>query len=271
MTHELHVIRAHLLHYESLLGDFRKSIQFILKTTNPALVNPDYFSPEQRKVSEATLTKECNHLINEIDRLEMNRDMQDKRLKNVMNLGFSMVNIEDSKRMQKLTEAAVRDSAAMKQISYLTMVFLPSTFVATAFGMNITTLDDGVKGTMGQYLGISIPLTAITIWILVAYQIQIRGPADEPPTSSDAPADQTQDAPSPVSTKPVPRSKLRLFFPKVRDYAYYGPGFHEQRKKYEVMQVSVWTRLWWPVILASSIIERRKQRKERTRPKPKSV
>jgi Mg2+ and Co2+ transporter CorA len=32
--------------------------------------------------------------------------------------------------MQRMTEAAVRDSEAMKQISYLTMIFLPATFVA---------------------------------------------------------------------------------------------------------------------------------------------
>ena len=32
--------------------------------------------------------------------------------------------------MQAMTEAAVRDSEAMKQIAYLTMVFLPASFVA---------------------------------------------------------------------------------------------------------------------------------------------
>jgi hypothetical protein len=32
--------------------------------------------------------------------------------------------------MKNLTEAAVRDSTAMKQLSYLTMVFLPASFVA---------------------------------------------------------------------------------------------------------------------------------------------
>ena len=59
------------------------------------------------------------------------------------------VNFVDSRRMQELTSAAVRDSAAMKQvrmlvsaisltkltipclqISYLTMIFLPASFVA---------------------------------------------------------------------------------------------------------------------------------------------
>lgn len=34
--------------------------------------------------------------------------------------------------MQAMTEAAVRDSEAMKQIAYLTMVFLPASFVAVS-------------------------------------------------------------------------------------------------------------------------------------------
>lgn len=63
---------------------------------------------------------------------------------------FSTVKIDDSKIMQELTQATIRDSAAMKlvsvnvrdqcfmiltgghQVSYLTMVFLPATFVAVS-------------------------------------------------------------------------------------------------------------------------------------------
>lgn len=83
--------------------------------------------------SEGLLRRESTTLLNEIERLEMTRRMLDKRLGNVMALvggfpmlfyalgscslclskAFSSVNIEDSKRMQKLTEAAVRDSAGI--------------------------------------------------------------------------------------------------------------------------------------------------------------
>lgn len=34
--------------------------------------------------------------------------------------------------MQSLTQAAVKDSAAMKQIAYLTMIFLPASFLAVS-------------------------------------------------------------------------------------------------------------------------------------------
>lgn len=83
LTRELHIIRAHHLHYSSLLEDFRKTVEFVQKTRNPAL---DALSEEDRKFSESLMTRECDNLISEIDRLEMGRRMQDKRLKNVMNL-----------------------------------------------------------------------------------------------------------------------------------------------------------------------------------------
>ena len=123
LTEELHMIRAHLLHYSSLLSAFEKIVKFIQLTPNPAL-------PEaQREKSIGYLNRECKTLLEEIERLEKEREMQEKRLKNVMDLVshayllsvrhmysfrlkvFSSVNILDSKTMQKMTEATVRDSA----------------------------------------------------------------------------------------------------------------------------------------------------------------
>jgi len=114
------------------------------------------------------MDRECNTLISEIDRLEMFRKIQDMRLENITNLAFSSVGFEDSRDMQRLTESSLRDSAVMKQISYLTMVFFPATFVATVFGMNITSLAPGSGGLLSHYLAIALPLTAVTIWVLVA-------------------------------------------------------------------------------------------------------
>lgn len=85
-TQELHRIRAHLLHYTSLLEDFRKTVQFVLDTPYPALDNKEYFTEDESKDSKELMKKECNNLLNEIERLEMARRMQDKRLTNVMHL-----------------------------------------------------------------------------------------------------------------------------------------------------------------------------------------
>jgi len=83
VTNELHKIRAHLLHYTSLLEDFRKSVSFVLNTRNPAM---DCHPLDQQQLSRELLKNECNNLLMQIERLQMSRSQQDKRLKNVMNL-----------------------------------------------------------------------------------------------------------------------------------------------------------------------------------------
>ncbi|KAF8584987.1 hypothetical protein K439DRAFT_1633120 [Ramaria rubella] len=167
-TQELHRVRAHLLHYASLLEDFQQTVSFVLDTPNPAmgLLSHDF----EREFSRSLLEKECNNLSIQIKKLSSSRAMWEKRLANVMQLAFSSVNIEDSKHMQRLTEAAVRDSAAMKQVSYLTMVFLPASFVANVFGMNVKEIAPNTHGTLVQYVETVIPFSLVTMWLIVALQ-----------------------------------------------------------------------------------------------------
>ena len=108
LTQELHIIRAHHLHYASLLEDFRKSVIFVRDTTHPAL---DALPQAEREANHEMLNRECASLLSEVERLETARKMHDMRLKNVMNLVFSSINILDSRRIQKMTEAAAQDSA----------------------------------------------------------------------------------------------------------------------------------------------------------------
>ncbi|KAJ7507271.1 hypothetical protein B0H11DRAFT_1970976 [Mycena galericulata] len=167
LTRELHVIRAHHLHYSALLEDLRKAVVFVLDTRNPAM---EALPEEERLSSRQLLERECKTLLNEIERLEMGRTMQDNRLKNVMNLVFSSVNIGDSKHMKELTEAAVRDSAAMKQIAYLSMIFLPASFIAGVFGMNIKEIVPGTDGSLAHYFAAALSLTFATVWVVMAFQ-----------------------------------------------------------------------------------------------------
>ncbi|GLB39825.1 hypothetical protein LshimejAT787_0703350 [Lyophyllum shimeji] len=50
------------------------------------------------------------------------------------------------------------------------MIFLPASFVAAIFGMNVTTFAPNTGGTMPHYLAVAIPLTIMTIWVVVAFQ-----------------------------------------------------------------------------------------------------
>jgi hypothetical protein len=167
LTRELHIIRAHHLHYSSLLDDFAKHVIFIRDTHNPAL---EHLSAEERQFNHEVMERECANLLTEIKRLNSEMRMQERRLKNVMDLVFSSVNIADSRMMRDLTEAAVRDSAAMKQIAYLTMVFLPATSIAAIFGMNVIEINPKSKGTLPRYFAAAFPLTIVTVWIIIAFQ-----------------------------------------------------------------------------------------------------
>jgi hypothetical protein len=68
LTTELHTIQAQLLHYASLLEDFRKSVNFIRNTPSPALESP-YFTDLNRRDTNKVMRKECDNLLSEIDRL----------------------------------------------------------------------------------------------------------------------------------------------------------------------------------------------------------
>ena len=83
VARELHIIRAHLLHYGSLLTDFRKSVQFIFDTRHPAIVS---YPEEIQKGELELLQRECDTLLSEIERLEQFRHMQDKRMQNAIDL-----------------------------------------------------------------------------------------------------------------------------------------------------------------------------------------
>ena len=83
ITRELHIISAHHLHYTSLLDHYTKHINFIKNTPNPAM---DGLPEVDRIKSAKLLMRECDNLLNEIERLHNEMGTQERRLKNVMDL-----------------------------------------------------------------------------------------------------------------------------------------------------------------------------------------
>ncbi|KAG0699494.1 hypothetical protein DFH29DRAFT_1001920 [Suillus ampliporus] len=153
LTTELHTIQAQLLHYASLLDDFRKSVTFVKNTPSPVLESRE-FNDQTRMDTNKLMRKECDNLLSEIDRLGF-------QLKNITDLGKATVNFVDSRRMQDLTTAT---------ISYLTMIFLPASFVAAVFGMNVREITDDATETMAHYTAVSVVFTVLTAWLVVAFQ-----------------------------------------------------------------------------------------------------
>lgn len=101
--------------------------------------------------------------------------------------------------------------------------------------MNIDEIAPGSVPTLGRYIATAIPLTILTIWIIVAYQIQIRDPQTE----------------QNLSGVPFDEGGLLGTNTQLR------PGFKH---------LDIWDRVWWPAVLMSTFIERRKIRNERRKP-----
>ncbi|KAG0693594.1 hypothetical protein DFH29DRAFT_1007170 [Suillus ampliporus] len=158
LNHKLHSLQAHLLHYQTLLNDFEKSVAFVRDTPNPAIKFND-----GRNATKQLMHRECKNLLSEINRLQRKCLMFINRLKNATELAFATVNIQD-------TQASLRDSAAMKQISYLTMVFLPASFTASIFGMNVAEINPGSLETIARYVEVTFMMTFITTWVVIAVQ-----------------------------------------------------------------------------------------------------
>ncbi|KIL59755.1 hypothetical protein M378DRAFT_131254 [Amanita muscaria Koide BX008] len=166
ITNHLHAISAHLLYYISLLADFRKAVCFVRDTPNPAV--KDVYQTEDM---DNAMKVECDHLLHQISRIEKDCKMQELRLANMMNLGYSRLNIYDSKQTTHLTEASLRDSKAMKQIAYLTMVFLPATFTTAVFSMNVDEINPGSAPHLWHYFVTALPLTLFTMWLVGVMQL----------------------------------------------------------------------------------------------------
>ncbi|KAG2356781.1 hypothetical protein BDR07DRAFT_420305 [Suillus spraguei] len=129
LNYDLHSLQAHLLQYQTLLHDFEISVTFVMETPNPAMEKS-----ENRRTTEELMKRECKNLLSEVDRLHRRCLMFMGRLKNAIDLAFATVNIEDSRQTFKLTKSSLRDSAAMKQISYLTMISCPPVLLLQSLG-----------------------------------------------------------------------------------------------------------------------------------------
>ncbi|KAJ7846398.1 hypothetical protein B0H14DRAFT_2772676 [Mycena olivaceomarginata] len=176
LTKRIHTIRSALLNYKSLLEDFRKTVRFIhshLKpmageevapsTYNNICTHPQFNSHVQQGTSDgrhwtagyATTDQRFQRYYMEIDaeifRLANGLDRRNQKMQDVMNMVSSHVTISDS--------------ASMKQIAWITMAYIPPTFVAGVFGMNVTGIGIGVT-TLVEYVWIAIIFTFSTRWLV---------------------------------------------------------------------------------------------------------
>lgn len=94
-----------------------------------------------------------------------------ERLQNEIGLAFNTVAQIDSGISVQINRAAQSDSAAMRTIAFVTLLFLPATFIAALFSMSFFNHDKGsgswtVSKQFWIYWAITIPVTVFTplIW-----------------------------------------------------------------------------------------------------------
>jgi hypothetical protein len=156
-------------------------------------MDSDDIDDATRTSDKALLKTECENLLSEIHRLELSRKTQDDRVQNVQNLvsAFSkcLYSYIVIAMPQVYTSVDIEDSKAMKRLSYITMIFLPASFVAVsqfwddegrvltavlysqnAFGMNVVELNPGGHIPLARFFEAMFPLTMITVWVIVAFQ-----------------------------------------------------------------------------------------------------
>ncbi|PVI06065.1 hypothetical protein DM02DRAFT_34096 [Periconia macrospinosa] len=100
-----------------------------------------------------------------------------ERLRNEINLAFSLVAQRDSRVMVEMGQDSKSDNKNMRSIAIVGLIYLPGTFMSGLFGMSFFELvEDGRGNQVWQtserlwlYWAITIPLTLFTILIWVTF------------------------------------------------------------------------------------------------------
>jgi hypothetical protein len=103
--------------------------------------------------------------------------------------------------------------------------------------MNVKEINIDAHAHLYQYAAAAVAFTAMTVWIIVACQIQIKEP--EPCSADDEAADE--------------RSHYTYF-------AFEGGDGGNDGRRFK--HLNLWDRLTWPIVLISTMIERRRKLKE---------
>ncbi|KAF2279362.1 uncharacterized protein EI97DRAFT_430442 [Westerdykella ornata] len=157
-------------------GAFGKELGIFLRNTAQELGSKLY-SPDNDGLSHnQTLVQEIEFTTNLYSSLLSQASNLRTRVENHIQLGHSLVAQEENRISRFVAEESARiaaatkgDSAAMKAISLVTMIFLPPTFVATFFSMSMFNWEPQGQdpGLVSKYLwiywAVTIPLTVIVV------------------------------------------------------------------------------------------------------------
>ncbi|PGH18295.1 hypothetical protein AJ79_00634 [Helicocarpus griseus UAMH5409] len=172
---QLHEIARHVIHSNETLDVAMDTVDSIVHEHDLFMAGLQGTSsqgatPSSPQTTHSLISKDVKrrlyYLLKEIRAIKARSASLYDRLQNEINLGFNLV--------------SQTDTAAMKIISAVGLVFLPGTFISTLFGMNF--FDFAIDDKTGKetfktserfwmYWAISLPVTAIVILIWIIWQL----------------------------------------------------------------------------------------------------
>ncbi|KAI9781822.1 MAG: hypothetical protein M1816_002172 [Peltula sp. TS41687] len=162
-------IARHAIHVSETLDLAVNTVESILREHEPFV---SHTSDADRKMK--AVSKQIHRRLlfyNQMLRSLRSRSASNKdRLLNEIGLAFKMVAQYDSHIFVEIGRAAQSDSSAMKGVAFVTLTFLPATFISAIFSMSFFDYgtDSGswsVSDKFWIYWAVAAPLTILT-WIL---------------------------------------------------------------------------------------------------------
>jgi Mg2+ and Co2+ transporter CorA len=163
----LHDIARHAIHVTEALEMTAQNIEQIARQ-HETFVNSQ--TDLQAEPAHQEVSRRLAFFQSYIDSIRQRSISNEKRLQNEIQLAFNIVAQHDAGTTVEISRAARSDSATMKTLAFVTLTFLPPTFICAVFSMSFFHYDTGsgwgVSNRIWIYWVIAIPTTIATalVW-----------------------------------------------------------------------------------------------------------
>lgn len=163
----LHDIARHAIHVTEALEVTVQNIEQIVRQHELFVSSRTH---SQAETNHQEVSRRLAFYKSYIDSQRQRSISNEKRLQNEIQLAFNVVAQHDAGTTVEISRAARSDSATMKTLAFVTLTFLPPTFICALFSMSFFHYDDSsgwaVSRQIWIYWAIAVPTTIATalVW-----------------------------------------------------------------------------------------------------------
>jgi Mg2+ and Co2+ transporter CorA len=167
----LHDIARHAIHVTETLDVSIQTLEYILAHHQDCLRLKHTISSGTDQIPQAwqDIHSHLSFLQSYLRNLRHRSISNEKRLQNEIQLAFNTVAQHDAALTVDISRAARLDSATMKTIAFVTLTFLPPTFICALFSMSFFnySAESGwsVSREFWIYWAFAIPTTVVTVLV----------------------------------------------------------------------------------------------------------